>query len=173
MLANNLIDVWRIRNPQTKLFTWRQKNPFIQRRIDYWLISDDYKMALNEQTLLHQSNHSAITLSFNSLKDQPFGPSYWKFNASLLQDENYIQLINTEYPKWLTEFSEVLVKRVLWDLVKYRIRQTTIKYSKQIAKNRKSQLHTCEQNLKQWEENCSLDPSEENIAKMDTAKNEY
>ena len=41
MLANNLIDVWRLRNPQTKLFTWRQKNPLIQRRIDYWLISDD------------------------------------------------------------------------------------------------------------------------------------
>ena len=28
MLANNLIDVWRLRNPQTKLFTWRQKNSF-------------------------------------------------------------------------------------------------------------------------------------------------
>ena len=35
MLANNLIDVWRLRNPQTKLFTWRQKHPLIQRRIDY------------------------------------------------------------------------------------------------------------------------------------------
>ena len=112
-------------------------------------------------------------MSFNSLKHQPFGPSYGTFKASLLQDDIYIQLINTEYPKWLTEFSNVLDKRVLWDLVKYRIRQTTIKYSKQIAKNRKSQLHACEQNLKQCEENCSLDPSEENTTKMDTVKNDY
>ena len=175
MLANSLIDVWRLRNPQTKLFTWRPKNPLIQRRINYWLISDDLQDDIERADITPsiKSDHSAITLSFNSLKDQPFGPSYWKFNASFLQDENYIELINTEYPKWLTKFSEVLDKRVLWDLVKYRIRQTTIKYSKQIAKNHKSQLHTCKQNLKQCEENCSLDPSEENIAKMDTAKNEY
>ena len=88
MLANNLIDVWRLRNPQTKLFTWRQ------RRIDYWLISDDLQDDIERADITPpiKPDHSAITLSFNSLKDQPFGPSYWKFNASLLQDENYIQL---------------------------------------------------------------------------------
>ena len=172
MLTNKIIDVWRLRNPQTKLFTWRQKNPLIQRRIDYCLISDDLQDDIEQTDITPsiKSDHSATTLCFNSLKDQPFGPSYWKFNASLLQDENYIQLINTEYPKWLTEFSDVLDKQVLWDLVKYRIRQTTIKYSKQIAKNRKSQLHTCEQNLKQCEENCSLDPSEETLQRWTLPK---
>ena len=36
----DLIDVWRIRNSETKRFTWRQKKPLIQRRLDFWLISD-------------------------------------------------------------------------------------------------------------------------------------
>ena len=36
----DLVDIWRIRNPDSKRFTWRQRNPFIQRRLDYWLISD-------------------------------------------------------------------------------------------------------------------------------------
>ena len=36
----DLVDIWRIRNPESKRFTWRQRNPFIQRRLDYWLISD-------------------------------------------------------------------------------------------------------------------------------------
>ena len=31
----DLIDVWRIRNPEKKRFTWRQKNPLIQRRLDF------------------------------------------------------------------------------------------------------------------------------------------
>ena len=31
MLANNLIDIWRLCNLQKTLFTWRQKNPLIQR----------------------------------------------------------------------------------------------------------------------------------------------
>ena len=30
-LANDLIDIWRIRNPNVKRFTWRQKTPVIQR----------------------------------------------------------------------------------------------------------------------------------------------
>ena len=36
----DLVDIWRIRNPTTRRFTWRQRNPFIQRRLDFWLISD-------------------------------------------------------------------------------------------------------------------------------------
>ena len=40
MMENDLVDIWRIRNPDNKNFTWRQKNPIIQRRLDYWFISD-------------------------------------------------------------------------------------------------------------------------------------
>lgn len=29
-LDYDLVDIWRIRNPETKRFTWRQKNPLIQ-----------------------------------------------------------------------------------------------------------------------------------------------
>ena len=38
MMENDLVDIWRIRNPDSKKFTWRQKSPIIQRRPDYWLI---------------------------------------------------------------------------------------------------------------------------------------
>jgi len=41
MLEYTLIDIWRVHNPDKRQFTWRQKNPIIQRHIDYWLISDD------------------------------------------------------------------------------------------------------------------------------------
>ena len=39
----DLVDIWRLRNPDCKRFTWRQKSPFIQRRLDYWLMSDAYQ----------------------------------------------------------------------------------------------------------------------------------
>ena len=35
----DLIDIWRIRNPDATRFTRRQKNPIIQRRLDFCLIS--------------------------------------------------------------------------------------------------------------------------------------
>ena len=32
-LAYDLGDIWRIRNPDKKQYTWRQKRPFVQRRL--------------------------------------------------------------------------------------------------------------------------------------------
>ena len=40
MLENDLCDIYRIRNPQEKRFTWRSKTPFKQRRLDFFLVSD-------------------------------------------------------------------------------------------------------------------------------------
>ena len=40
MLANELIDVWRIHHPDKKCFTWRKPHSTIQRRLDFWLISN-------------------------------------------------------------------------------------------------------------------------------------
>ena len=39
----DLIDIWRIRNPEVQRFTWRQKNPIIQRRLDFWLVKCRYR----------------------------------------------------------------------------------------------------------------------------------
>ena len=39
-LEQDLIDIWRVRNPTEKRFTWRQKTPIIQRHLDYWLVND-------------------------------------------------------------------------------------------------------------------------------------
>lgn len=32
-IINDLLDIWRIRNPKEKRFTWGQKTPLIQRRL--------------------------------------------------------------------------------------------------------------------------------------------
>ena len=41
MLEYNLIDIWRLRNLDKRQFTWRKRYPIIQRRIDFWFVSDD------------------------------------------------------------------------------------------------------------------------------------
>ena len=39
MSENDLCDVYRIRNPEAKRFTWRRKSPFKQRKLDIFLVS--------------------------------------------------------------------------------------------------------------------------------------
>ena len=36
----NLIDPWRINNPETKTYTWSRKNPLKQAQLDFFLISE-------------------------------------------------------------------------------------------------------------------------------------
>ena len=40
MSENDLCDIYRIRNPGAKRFTWCRKSPFKQRRLDCCLVSD-------------------------------------------------------------------------------------------------------------------------------------
>ena len=77
-LDYDLVDIWRIRNPETKLFTWRQKKPLIQRRLDYWLISDVCQEDIEKPDIISSinSDHSAIVLHFNNIDRQKHGPSF-------------------------------------------------------------------------------------------------
>lgn len=171
----DLVDIWRIRNPDCKAFTWRQKKPLIQRRLDFWLISDVCQDEVEEANIkvAIKTDHSAITISFNTLDEQMRGPSYWKFNSSLIEDENYVLAINQKIPEWLEEFEEVTDKRVLWDLIKYRIRQFTMKFSKEKAYRRRQKLTEVETSLKQAEELLAAEPSESNLEKMEDLKMKY
>jgi len=131
----DLTDIWRIRNPASRRYTWRQKNPLIQRRLDFWLVSDGLQEDIESVDIIAsiKSDHSAITLRIISIDQHKRGPSFWKFNSTLVDDPNYCKLISDLYLKWLEEFKEIDDKRLLWDLIKYKIRQETIRYSKSKA----------------------------------------
>ena len=60
--AFNLHDVWRVKNPQAKSFTWSQKSPFIFCRLDYWLISNSLQDLIKDVNVIAAigSDHTAI-----------------------------------------------------------------------------------------------------------------
>ena len=61
MTENNLCDIFRIRNPQERCFIWRNKNPFKQRRPDFFLISDSLQELVVDSKIIPsvQLDHSA------------------------------------------------------------------------------------------------------------------
>ena len=120
-----------------------------------------------------KTDHSAITLNFKSITEYTRGPSYWKFNSSLVDDPVYTDLINHSYPVWLEEYKEITSKRLLWDIIKYRIRKETISYSKQKARERRDQLSALEKEVKCWEEKCDEFPTVENLSKLEEKRMQY
>ena len=99
----DFVDISRIQNPESKRFTWRQKNPFIQRRLDDWLINDTSQddIEKSEITPSINSDHSAIFLHLNSVDIPEYHPSFWKFSASLTDDDDFVKLTNESVPMWL------------------------------------------------------------------------
>ena len=120
-----------------------------------------------------KSDHSAILLSINEIDEQTHGPSFWKFNTSLLDDKDYVALINGRYEVWIEEFKDIQDPRLLWDLIKYKIRQDTISYSKCKARERKVKMAHLEENLKNFQVLCDQDPSPENVNRPEILKTEY
>ena len=155
-LEHDLLDIWRVRHLKEKRFTWRQKTPIIQRRLDFWLISDvlqDDVVSVDIKSSI-KSDHSAITLLINGVDDSERGPSFWKFNSTLVNDSDYRFLLVENIKNWLEEFKEVVDKRGLWDLLKYKIRQLTIKYNKEKAHSEgKIECNECFKVLQSFQKN--------------------
>ena len=74
---------------------------------------------------------------------------------------------------WLNEFDEVRDKRLLWDLNKYRIRQVSIKYSKEKARKKRKQISDIEISLRYCEERCNESPTLKNQEELEMLKMEY
>jgi len=132
----SIVDVWRIQNPTCKRYTYRQKSPLIQTRLDFYLISNSIQDMVKDCNIIPSvwSDHSSITIKLKFLKDWPKGNNHWKFNATYVEDEIYVNELNAKIDEWLISYSNIEDKQVRWELLKYEIRKFSITY----GKNRKT-----------------------------------
>ena len=64
---SDLIDAWRVLNPDSSRFTWRQKKPEIHCRLDFFLINQcTFCNIINAEILAgYKTDHSMITLQIS------------------------------------------------------------------------------------------------------------
>ena len=113
-------------------------------RLDYWLISNSLQDFAKSTNIIPaiKTDHAAIDLVLSDIGNEAKGPGFWKFNCSLLNDDNYINELNCNVPKWRVEGgNELSDKRAVWDWIKYSIRAHAISYSK--LKLNKDKLKKC------------------------------
>ena len=171
----DLIDIWRIRNPTLRKFTWKQRKPPIQCRLDFWLISDSLQETVKDCDIIPAvfTDHSAINIELDFPNAQINGPGYWKLNTALLQDSEYRQMIKDGIKAWQEEFSLFQHdKRKLWEAIKYRIRQHSITYSKAKARKARKELEILEEKHRRLEDLVSKCPTSENFDNLVSVKNE-
>ena len=88
----DLCDIWRIKHPKTKTYTFRQKHfsGFIQRRLDYIFISQNLQERTRTVDILNtvSTDHSPVFCSFVNSTEFRKGPGIWKFNNSIIFHRN-------------------------------------------------------------------------------------
>ena len=131
MPENDLCDIWRLQNENTRQYTWRSFNPLVQRRLDYYLVSNHLQPLVTSSKICNaiSTDHSAILLSICTLPNTEKGPSHWRFNTSLLDDKDYVENIKLNIDLWKAEYTGKSSK-TRWEFIKFKIREFTIKYSK-------------------------------------------
>ena len=90
-------------------------------------------------------DHLQVTLLINGVKQHQRRTGYWKFNASLLEDKNFVEQVTTKIPGFIHQYPGVGDKGLLWE-----IRAYTINFSKRrvkAAKNVEAELVERAQNL--------------------------
>ena len=170
----SLHDIWRIKNPNTRSYTWSKSCPFIFCRLDYWLISDNLNDLVTQVDIVAsiKTDHSSIILEIEDIKESRKGPGFWRLNTSLLNRPDYLDMINSELPNWLDDAKDLSDNRAKWDWLKFKIKTSSIIYSKKLAQERKKREEELnfkyQDALNKFQEN----PSEITRLEMDKFKNE-
>ena len=97
-----MCDIWRVRNPESKIYTYihkksRQNPEMIGSRLDFIFVDVACESWITE-VIMHpryKTDHSAVSMNIVPY-DIKRGKGYWKFNNRILQEIEYLQLINRE-----------------------------------------------------------------------------
>ena len=136
---NDLCDIFRIQNPYVRCFSWRQRTPFKQRRLDYIFVSNSLQEFVTQIEIIPSvfSDQSAVILKLRPLVGDKRGPGYWKFNNSLINDKQFVSQMNSKIKEYFHEIMKISNPVIRWDFLKFKMRQFCMSYSKQKSRERK------------------------------------
>ncbi|VDI42406.1 Hypothetical predicted protein [Mytilus galloprovincialis] len=122
----NIYDIWRARNPTSRIFSWRRvvQNNLIQSRLDFIFIPKSFSVFVKNVYYKHNafSDHSFVNLNID-FSEIERGPGLWIFNNKLLDDEEFVNKINKliETEKQCPLYDDEPL--VWYDNLKYKIKQ--------------------------------------------------
>ncbi len=164
--TNDLFDTWRLFHQDQKESTWkRTSNSLVARRLDYILVDQTLlaKTLGAEIFTVPMTDHRAVKITCES-KELPRGPSYYKFNDSLLTNIQFLDTINNLIATLKIKFKDFdpIDK---WEIIKSNIKEKSMEFSKNLAKEKEETVIEVESRINHLERSLCLQPNNAKIIK--------
>ncbi len=143
----SLTDTWRKIHGDKPGYTYGNKS-----RIDYILISNAITPLILNTSICKVPkipDHKAVTIKLK--KECQNGKGYWKLNTSILEDKLYQNGIQNTIATTITEFTNKVDKRQLWDICKIKIKEFSISYCYLKKRNKYDVIKKLEEDIKNYE----------------------
>ncbi len=163
MTEFGLCDAWRSCHPTLREYTFFSPVHHSYYRLDFFLVSNSIMMDVRD-TQIHPitiSDHAPVSISLARKGVTPPNRN-WRFNTSLLKDENFINYFKKEWAVFLetNDFPDIS-PCVLWETAKVVLRGKIISYSS-YKKNKEKLLESeLEQKIKTLETAYASSPQEQ------------
>ena len=152
MEETDLVDIWRFKHQTEYKYTWFRRRPsLICCRLDYFLVSFGMVDFVAKADINYgfKSDHSSINLRLN-LSSHKRGKGFWKFNCSLLYDQDFVKTIKDTIANTAAD-NEGANSNLLWDTIKCSVRGECIKYSTSRKRNKLNRITEMEKKINQLE----------------------
>ena len=158
-------DIWRILYENKREYSWIKKGSYPTKasRIDFTLISGGLDQKVEDIQYISSiyTDHRAV---YVVLKLEPLerGSGYWKFNNTVLQDKEFLDLIRMEIMLTSTAASHK-DPQTKWELIKKKIKDKSIEFSKNKAKENGVIISNLSEKLNEYESRLPLTLEENRI----------
>ena len=129
----DLVDAWRVSNPDTLRYKWRRRKPEIHCRLDIFLVSQSLMCNVTHTDISagFKTDHSMVTIQV-ALHTNPRGPGFWKLNTRFLSETEYINQIKTTIEGVKDEYQneKSVNASLLWEMIKLKVREQSLRYEK-------------------------------------------
>lgn len=150
----NLVDPWRIKNPNVRKYTWSRKNPVKQARLDFFLVSEELLSIIDNVHILpgYRTDHSIIELDI-TINDFKKGKGFWRFNNSLLKNKDFVTNVKkiikeTDNEYRINESTLEIPDNLFLDVLLMKIRDMAIQMSSKLTRERREHKVKISNNLK-------------------------
>ena len=146
-------------------FSYKSKSLKVSSRIDFYLVSKSItNWVVKANTKVSNApDHKAVVLDLRILSEKR-GPGLWKFNNSLVEDNQFVELIKKSYQAICEKYVDLKDDRLKWELIKMEIRSITISYTKHKGKQCRNRVMELQNHLEALEIIINNSHNEEQIS---------